>query len=95
MIDRREFTGALAGAVLAAPRAAPAQPVGKLPRIAWLGFTAPEAVPHQYAAFRQGLRDHGWVEGQNILIEYRSAGGRPTGSLRWPPSWCAWTSTCS
>jgi putative tryptophan/tyrosine transport system substrate-binding protein len=76
MINRRSFISAAAGVHLAIPRATTAQPVGKVPRIGWLGFNAPEAVPHQYAAFRQGLRDHGWVEGRNILIEYRSAGGR-------------------
>jgi len=76
MIGRRGFISAVAGVHLAIPHATTAQPVGKVPRIGWLGFNAPEAVPHQYAAFRQGLRDHGWVEGRNILIEYRSAGGR-------------------
>jgi putative ABC transport system substrate-binding protein len=76
MIGRRGFIGAVAGVHLAIPQASMAQPVGKVPRIGWLGFNAPETAPHQYAAFRQGLRDHGWVEGRNILIEYRWAGGR-------------------
>jgi putative ABC transport system substrate-binding protein len=76
MIGRRGFIGAVAGVHLAIPHATTAQPVGKVPRIGWLGFNAPETAPHQFAAFRQGLRDHGWVEGSNIVIEYRSAGGR-------------------
>jgi len=76
MIGRRGFISAVAGVHLAIPHATTAQPVGKVPRIGWLGFNAPETAPHQDAAFRQGLHDHGWIEGSNILIEYRSAGGR-------------------
>ena len=52
--------------------------MAKSPRIGWLGFGLPTtlaAVP-LLDAFREGLREHGWVEGQNVLIEYRGADGR-------------------
>jgi putative tryptophan/tyrosine transport system substrate-binding protein len=63
---------ALALALLAAPLAAGAQVSGaRMARIAFLSTTAsPEDSPTT-AAFRQGLRDLGYVEGQNIAIEWR------------------------
>jgi ABC-type uncharacterized transport system substrate-binding protein len=55
---------------------AEAQPqVGKVPRIGVLTFTELTAALQE--AFRQGLRDHGYVEGQNVLVEWRAAEGRP------------------
>jgi putative ABC transport system substrate-binding protein len=83
VIERRKLIGASAGAAIcvslgaATPFTAVAQQTGKLPRIGWLGLNAPETAPHQAAAFRQGLREHGWVEGRNIVIENRYADGRP------------------
>jgi putative ABC transport system substrate-binding protein len=72
---RREFLGTLAGGLLAAPLAAEAQQAGKIARI---GYLAPNraASPHMPEAFRQGLRDLGYVEGRNVMIEYRSAEGK-------------------
>ena len=67
----------LALAFLVAPRAAVAQPPAKVPRIGWLSLAAPSAYPYLYDAFRQGLRELGWVEGHNIAIESRSAEGNP------------------
>jgi ABC-type uncharacterized transport system substrate-binding protein len=64
--------------LLTPPLAADAQPDKKIPRIGWLGFgtpTAYAAVP-LLDAFREGLREHGWFEGQNIHIEYRGAEGK-------------------
>ena len=61
--------------LLAAPPAAEAQPTGKVPRIGYLGMNRPEDLPHLLEALRQGLRDLGRVEGQNIIIEYRWAEG--------------------
>jgi putative ABC transport system substrate-binding protein len=62
---------AFALGTLATPLAAGAQ-AGKLPRIGYL-TTRPEAMQSYVEAFRQGLRELGYVEGQNIAIEYRSA----------------------
>lgn len=51
------------------------QQEGKVPRIGVLTFTQMTAAFQE--AFRQGLRDHGYVEGRNILVEWRAAEGRP------------------
>jgi putative ABC transport system substrate-binding protein len=74
MIDRRAFLAG-AGAVLAAPLAAEAQQAAKITRIGWLGEN-PAANPHLREAFLQGLRDLGYVEGRNVVIEYRNAEGK-------------------
>jgi putative ABC transport system substrate-binding protein len=71
-LDRREFLGVAALTLLAAPLAAGAQPAGKVPRIGFL--TTRPGLPHE-KAFRGGLRDLGYIEGQNIVIESRSMGG--------------------
>jgi len=75
---------ALALSVVAAPLAADAQQAGKVHRIGFLSPSSPSdperlASPfgeRGLAAFRQGLRDLGYVEGQNIAVEYRFAEGR-------------------
>ena len=61
----------VAVSILAAPLAADAQPAGKVHRIGFLGGGSGTV-----EAFRQGLRELGWVEGQNIVIGYRFAEGR-------------------
>jgi putative tryptophan/tyrosine transport system substrate-binding protein len=69
---RREFIALLGGAAAAWPRDARAQqPVSN---IGYLGSGT--AVPFLLEAFRQGLREHGWIEGQNIIIHYRFAEGQ-------------------
>jgi putative ABC transport system substrate-binding protein len=69
-MDRRRFLlTSLAGA-LAAPLAAESQTPGKVPRIAFLTTTAPGGSPTT-DAFQHGLRELGYVEGQNIMIEWR------------------------
>jgi putative tryptophan/tyrosine transport system substrate-binding protein len=69
------LTVILSLAVLAAPLLGDAQPAGKVYRIGYLSAGAGSLNSPYTEAFRQGLRDLGWVEGQNIVIEYRSAGG--------------------
>ena len=66
----------LTGGLLTAPLAAEAQQAGKVPRIGFLSLTSPSDRPPLLDAFRQGLRELGWVEGQNIVIDYRYAEGR-------------------
>jgi len=61
--------------ILLAPLAAEAQSAAKVPRIGFLQFN-PGANPHLAEAFLQGLRDLGYVEGRNVVIEYRSAEGK-------------------
>ena len=75
-MNRRAFLATLAGGLLAAPLAAGAQQVGKVYRIGYLSAGSDTANPRVREAFRQGLRELGWVEGQNIIIEYRWAEGR-------------------
>ena len=58
-----------------APPAAEAQQQKKVPRIGVIFAGTPGAVALNNEAFKQGLRDLGWVEGQNVLIEYRWAEG--------------------
>jgi putative tryptophan/tyrosine transport system substrate-binding protein len=61
--------------LLAAPLAAEAQPPGKVYRIGYLDNGNPTQSAATLDAFRQGLREFGWVEGQNVAIEYRWADG--------------------
>ena len=75
-MERRTFLGVITGALLAAPLVAGAQQAGKVPRIGFLSATSPSDRPRLLDAFRQGLRELGWVEGQNIVIDYRYAEGR-------------------
>jgi putative ABC transport system substrate-binding protein len=72
-IRRREFITLIGGAVAAWPAAAGAQ---QRERMARIGVLWPGAPPDKWdEAFRQGLRAHGYVEGRNILLEYRWAEG--------------------
>jgi putative ABC transport system substrate-binding protein len=70
--QRRRFLLA-AGALLTAPLAARAQPAGRIHRIGFLRRTAPE--PATFEAFRQGLRELGYSETQNVVVEQRYAHG--------------------
>jgi putative ABC transport system substrate-binding protein len=70
------LTVLLTFALLAAPLAAEAQP-GKGPKIGFLGTASPTLMAVWLTAFRDGLRERGWVEGQNITIEYRWGEGKP------------------
>jgi putative ABC transport system substrate-binding protein len=60
--------------VLALGAMAQAQQAAKVPRVGFLGTASPSAVLARVEAFRQGLRELGYVEGKSILIEYRWAG---------------------
>ena len=75
-MDRRVFISSIAGGLLAAPLAAEAQQAAKVARIGYLSIDVAGSV-HLREAFLQGLRDLGYVEGRNVVIEYRDAGGKP------------------
>ena len=82
-MDRRAFIGTLTGAVLAAPLVGEAQPTGKIYRVGLIFTTSPvsvmagpEPVHPLFRAFVQSLRALGYVEGQNLILERRSAEGR-------------------
>jgi putative ABC transport system substrate-binding protein len=72
---RRVFISLLGGAAVGWPVAANAQQTAKIARIGWLG-DRPAAGP-RLEAFFQGLRDLDYVEGRNLVIEYRYAEGKP------------------
>jgi putative ABC transport system substrate-binding protein len=74
-MKRREFVGFLGGAAVW-PLAAHAQEARKLRRVGFL-WDSPAVYGNAIAAFRDGLRELGWIEGQNIAIEARWAEGRP------------------
>ena len=74
-MPRRAFMAAIAGCLLAAPLATAAQPGRKVTQIGVLGATRAEDLP-QWEGLRDGLRERGYVEGQNIVLEYRWAQGR-------------------
>ncbi len=75
-MDRRTFLGTLSGSLLAAPLAAETQQAAKIARIGYLSIDVAGSV-HLREAFLQGLRDLGYVEGRNVVIEYRDAEGKP------------------
>ena len=74
-MDRRRFMGTVASGLLAAPLAAEAQQAAKVPRIGYLSINVAGG-PYMTEGFRQGLRDLGYVEGRNVLIEFRDAEGK-------------------
>jgi len=76
MIARRAFLRTLAGSLLAAPVAAEAQQPAKVARIGFLGPETVSGSKSRVDALRAGLRDLGYVEGKNIVIEFRWAEGK-------------------
>ena len=74
-MDRRAFLATLTGGLLATPLAAEAQRAGKVYRIGFLGNSTPALEANLVGRFREGLRDLDYVEGLNVLIEYRWAEG--------------------
>jgi len=71
VMDRRAFIGACVGSLLGGPLAAGAQQASTV-KIGWL---APEPKPFALAPFRQVLKESGWIEGGNLVIEPRYAHG--------------------
>jgi putative tryptophan/tyrosine transport system substrate-binding protein len=73
-MDRRAFLGLGATGVIAAPSVARAQQASTVHRIGFLSLHSRPTAPVE--AFREGLRELGYVEGRNLTIEYRWAAGR-------------------
>ena len=72
-MDRRRFLLISLAGALAAPRAAGAQTAQRVYRLGFLGQTSAPDLSRQTAALSQGLRDLGYAEGSNLVIEYRWA----------------------
>jgi putative ABC transport system substrate-binding protein len=76
-MGRKVIIFLLVGLALGLVRIAEAQQPTKIPRIiGFLGTTSPSTIPARIEAFRQGLRELGYLEGKNIVIEYRWAEGK-------------------
>jgi putative ABC transport system substrate-binding protein len=76
MLDRRTFLAGTGAVLLTAPLAAEGQQASKVYRVGYLGNSSASLEPDLVEALRQGLRNLGYVENQNITIEYRWAEGR-------------------
>jgi hypothetical protein len=88
---RREFITLIGGAAAAWPLAVRAQHPQKMPLIGTL-MPSPVEVSTSLDAFLQGLRDLGYIEGQNIAIERRLPIGNWIGCPSWQLTWCDATS---
>jgi putative ABC transport system substrate-binding protein len=75
-MDRRKFIGSVAFGLLVAPLASLAQQVGKVYHVGMLETTPMTMNAANLGAFREQLRELGYAEGSNLIIEYRSADGR-------------------
>src|SRR5881296_1664961 len=82
-MDRRAFITMVGGSIFIAPLPIQAQATGKVARIGYLAPRTATTNAGLRQAFSDGLRDHGWIEEQNIAIEYRweGAGKSPLEAL--------------
>ena len=81
-MSKKILLSAVATFILASFHLAQAQQAKKVPRIGYLSGRGDPSTPDPLVeAFRQGLRDLGYIEGKNILVEYRYAEGKDRKSV--------------
>jgi putative tryptophan/tyrosine transport system substrate-binding protein len=82
-MERRTFMAMLTGGIVVAPLAAEAQEsrIGRTVTVEYLGTSSPSLEATHVAAFREGLRQLGYVEGQDLIITYRWAEGEEKRNL--------------
>ena len=88
-IARTRLIAALSLGLFAWSLSAHAQQSAKVPRVAVLSDETPALATKFFEPFAQGLRDLGWVEGQNVTIERRYAEGEMRSCRALPPGWSA------
>jgi putative ABC transport system substrate-binding protein len=87
-IRRRKLIAALGGAAVAWPLAVRAQQKA-MPVVGFLYPASPDTIADRLRGFRQGLKDIGYFEGENVAIEYRGAGGQFDRLPHWRANWFA------
>jgi ABC-type uncharacterized transport system substrate-binding protein len=75
-VRRREFITLLSGAAVMWPLAPRAQQAANLPTVGFIGSDTPDTYADRLRAFRLGLKSTGFIESQNVAVEYRWAEGR-------------------